>query len=227
MSSTSAESYGLPANAPPFVGDRPLGEPARFAIFHTAPMDHSSRQDLEKLINKAGSGDASHSRLAPTPDFSDRSLRDVYDHFLTLRDEDESIQPFYFIVADKANFGEEGVLGVCLDCNNEGDGDLGVARCPVDMADGWGADFYYGLADWEDMKDAEQAEYGSEDDEQGLDPDQGYDARPGPIQLRSMYGWYSLVEKGQLTPLCLPKRPLCADGLSRAHQPYVGPLVAR
>lgn len=154
-------------------------------------MDHATRQGLVKRINNIGSEDANHSKLAPDPDFTGRSLRDVYEHFITLRDEDESIQPFYFIVADKVNFEEEGVLGVCLECNNEGDGSVGVARCPVDEADGWGADFYYGFVEWEEMLEAEELEYGLEED-----PEKEYDTRPGPVRLRGMYGWYSLVEKG-------------------------------
>ncbi|KAF3051718.1 hypothetical protein E8E11_005058 [Didymella keratinophila] len=112
MSSTSAEAYSLPTNAPPFLKERSLGEPSRFAIFHTVPLDNSTRQELERLVNKIGSGDATHSKLAPSPDFDGRSLRDVYDHFITSRENDESIQPFYFIVADKFDFREEGVLGV-------------------------------------------------------------------------------------------------------------------
>lgn len=192
MSSASAEAYGLPSNAPAFIEERPLGEPARFAIFHTAPFDDSARQRLEKLVNKVGSGDATHSKLAPSPDFTGRSLRDIYDHFITFRENDESTQPFYFIVADKADFRDEGVLCVCLDIYNEGDGEVGVARCPVDMADCWGAGFYYGLSEWEEMQDAEQTEYGPEEDHE-----KEYDTRCGPIRLRSMYGWYSLVEKGE------------------------------
>lgn len=175
-------------------------------------MDDSTRQGLERSINKVDSGDATHSKLAPLPDFTGRPLRDVYDHFITLRENDESIQPFYFIVADEVDFKEEGVLVVCLDRHNEGDGEVGVARCPVDMADWWGAGFYYDLSQWEELQEAEQVEYGPLED-----PEKEYDTRPGPIRLRSMYGWYSLVEKGKPIRFSSSHRTLETDDHSRAH----------
>ncbi|KAF3040542.1 hypothetical protein E8E12_008934 [Didymella heteroderae] len=221
MASTSAEAYGLPSNAPPFIEERPLGEPSRFAIFHTVPMDKRSRQRLEKLINRVGSGDANHSKLAPTPDFTGCSLRDMCNHFIAVRESDESVQPFYFIVTDNANFQTEGVLGICLDCNNGGDGDVGVARCPVDMVDGRGAGLYYGLAEWEETQEAEQLEYGPDQD-----PEQERDTRPGPVQLRSTYGSYSLVEKGELAVLHLRSLSMGADSLSCTYQSNVGFVVA-
>ena len=97
---------------------------------------------------------------------------------------------------------------------------MGVARCPVDMADSWGAGFYYGLSEWEDMLEAEQEEYGPEED-----PEMEYDTRPGPIRLRGMYGWYSLVEKGKPARFTSSRKPLETYNLSRAHQRNVGSRV--
>ncbi len=188
-------------------------------------MDNNSRQELENLINKIGSADANHSKLAPDPDFTGRSIQAVFNHFLALRDEDESIQPFYLIVADRADFKEEGVLGVCLDCNNEGNGDVGVARCLVDMADSWGADFYYGLAPWEQMRDEEYIEFGGDHEEEHPDFNPIYDECPGPVQLRSMYGCYSLVEQGLRTRVFHVKMNM-ADDHSCAYQSHVGSSVA-
>jgi hypothetical protein len=90
---------------------------------------------------------------------------------------------------------------------------MGVARCPVGMADSWGAGFYYGLSEWEDMLEAEQEEYGLE-----VDPEKGYDRRPGPIRLGGMYGWYGLVEKGKPPRFPPSRRPLETDNSSCAYR---------
>lgn len=178
-------------------------------------MDHDALQALVNSINKLDSGDANHSKLAPQPNFTGCSLREVYEHFIAHRERDETVQPLYFIVVDAADFQTEGVLGIYLGCceADEGgdprsdiDGDIevgvgvGVARCPVDRADGWGADFYYGLATWAEMRGEEEVEYESKEEEE---EDKEYDTRPGPIRLRGMYGLYSLVPKGKSQRLSL------------------------
>lgn len=161
---------------------------------------YASRQDLlfqrqhspkvEKLINRAGPGDATHSKLAPSPDFSVRSLRDIYDHFISLRENDESTQQFYFIVADRAKFTDEGVLYVCLDICNERNGEVGVARCPVDMADWRGAGLYYRFWECREMQEAANIEFSPRED-----PEKQYDTQSEATWLRTIYRCYSLVEK--------------------------------
>jgi hypothetical protein len=84
-------------------------------------------------------------------------VRDVFDAFLALREEDQSVQPFYFVVADRADFGKEGVLGVCLDVGQEGEGDVGVARCNVEWAGEWGEQMLAGVVGFDEMKECEFA----------------------------------------------------------------------
>ncbi|KAJ4989754.1 hypothetical protein SVAN01_04784 [Stagonosporopsis vannaccii] len=233
MSSTNAGAYGLPAIAPPFTEDRPLGEPAKFLVFHTAALSPSALDELLACIN-ASDGSPPYSKLAPTPDFSNRPLRDVYDHFVSLREQDETVYPFYFIVADRVDFAEKGVLGVCLDCSQgeSEDADVGVARCGIDMSNSWGTSFYHGIAGWEEMRESEMLEWGEDDDgarngetedvePEDVDPEQkhadaaakwGWDVRTSIIKERDVYAWYSLVEKAlpinhMLDPLWLDKTP--------------------
>ncbi|KAH6633200.1 hypothetical protein C7974DRAFT_167381 [Boeremia exigua] len=218
MDSTNAEALGLPVNAPPFADDRLLGEPAMFLIFHTASLYGTARDRLARLVN---SGDACppNSRLAPLADFSGRSLRAVYDYFLTLREQEDTVQPMYFIVADRVNFEEEGVLVVCLDCSQEGNYDIGVARCETDKARVWGSDLHYGFATWEELKGITSTD--EQDDDDVVDPEQkhakdaakyGWDVRTYSVQSKTIYGWYSLVEKAvpinrMLDPMWLDKTP--------------------
>ncbi|KAJ8113409.1 hypothetical protein OPT61_g4457 [Boeremia exigua] len=214
---SSAKAHGLPIIAPAFDEERLLGAPSQFAIFHTAALSPPARQKLATLINSADASSL-NSKLAPTPDFTGRSLLNVYDHFLELREVDATIQPFYFIVADCVDFEQDGVLGVCLRSSQDEDFDVGVARCGVGMADSWGAQFCNGLADWEEMKEAEADEWVEAEE---VDPEQrhadeaakyGWVAQIYALRDRTVYGWYSLVEKAvpinrMLDPDWLDKNP--------------------
>lgn len=207
MSTTNALALTLPTKAPPFSEDRPL-DPARFAIFYTAPLTTSSVQRLESLVNSS-SASSDNSQLAPTPDFRNRSLRDVYDHFIILREENETIEPSYFIVADRLDFEVEGVLGVYLDRAQDGDGVIGVARCAVELADTWGVQFCIGWRYWEEMKEEEADEWGPGDvpavewkarrrvEREKAAASQGWEPWRAAMDKKLVFGWYSLVQAGR------------------------------
>ncbi|KAK4984652.1 hypothetical protein LTR28_002282, partial [Elasticomyces elasticus] len=151
------------------------------------------------------------SRLAPEADFSNRSLRDVYDCHIRIRDENETVHPLYFIVADQVGLPGSGVLVIHLNCSRDEADVVGVGRCGVDMADSWGANIDIGNQDWLDLKEAEADEWGGEDpyeDSEGDEGDGGADSEataPGPNastptsssigNAKPRYGWYSLVQK--------------------------------
>lgn len=210
MPPTSREALNLPSHAPPFTQDRgPLDapNPAKFLIFHTAPLTPSLLLKLENTINSSSPSGLSACKLAPAPDFSSASsVRDVFDAFLALREEDQSVQPFYFVVADRADFGKEGVLGVCLDVGQEGEGDVGVARCSVEWAGEWGEQMLEGVVGFEEMKECEAAVWGGEVEGEGLGPEarhaqkaarEGWEVGNHMPRDRTVYGWYSMVEKGE------------------------------
>lgn len=48
-------------------------------------------------------------RLVQTPVFVGRTLRDIYDYHLRVRKEDDSIHPYFFIVADQEDWDDKGV----------------------------------------------------------------------------------------------------------------------
>lgn len=206
MPPPSIEDLNLPTQAPHFTKDRgPPGEPAEFAIYHIADLTREACQELGDLINSDPSG-CSASKLAPSPDFTNRSVRDVYDSFLTLREEDDTIQPFFFIVADRSEFEEGGVLGVCLDCSQEGEGDVGVVRCDAEWADSYGAQLVEGMVSWEELKEYEAArgdEYervrsmGVEERHAHEAGKYGWEAGTSTVRVRDIYGWYSLVQNGE------------------------------
>lgn len=182
----------------------------KFAIFHTAALNISARQQLEESINTDETSTGS-SKLAPQPDFSGRSLRDVYDYFIHLRDQDDTIHPLYFIVADQEDFSRNGVVVVLLNSSQDEEDIVGVGRCSSVEADSWGANIDIGNQDWLDLKEEEAVEwggddpYGNDDDNDGDKPGVGATTSQGttvqsPTTLteprKKVYGWYSLVERG-------------------------------
>ena len=150
-------------------------------------------------------------------------MREIFDAFLVLREEDESVQPFYFIIADRVDFGKEGVLGVCLDVSQEGEGDVGVARCDVEMAGDWGMQILEGVVGFEEMKEFEAANWDGEIQGEDLGPEarhaqkaaeEGWQVGNHAPRERTMYGWYSLVEKGESAV-----RSCCCDGCADVAKP--------
>ena len=112
------------------------------------------------------------------------------------------MQPFYFVVADRADFGNEGVLGVCLDVEQEGEGDVDVARCSVKWAGEWGVQMLEGVVGFEEMKESEGAvwdggERGPEARHAQKAAGEGWEVGNHMPKDRTVYGWYSLVEKGE------------------------------
>jgi hypothetical protein len=218
MASTKDLAKTLPKKAPntehhraTLIGDTRF----KFTIFHTAALDAAGRQQLEESIN-TGELSTGRSKLAPQPDFSGRSLRDVYNCFIHLRDQDDTIHPLYFIVADQENFDRNGVLVVLLNSGQHEDDIIGVGRCSNVEADSWGANIEIGNQGWFDLKELETSEWGGEDPYASDDDDgdqDGSSKKPGAGAATSqdtvtqepatsnappqkVYGWYSLVRKG-------------------------------
>ncbi|KAI4655827.1 hypothetical protein J4E93_000542 [Alternaria ventricosa] len=200
MSSTKDLAKTLPKKAPNTEYHRATLNGLnrfKFAIFYTAALDTADSQRLEESIN-TGELSTGRSKFAPQPDFSGRSLRDVYDYFIELRDQDDTIHPLYFIVADQKDFDTNGVLVVLLNSSQDEEDIPGVGRCSNVEADSWGSNIDIGNQDWFDLKEREAEEWGgddpyADDDDKDDKPTQGLatsDASP-----KKVYGWYSLVKK--------------------------------
>ncbi|KAH9822818.1 amino acid permease protein [Teratosphaeria destructans] len=215
MASTKALARTLPPTAPNTASHRATLDGLnkyKFAIYSIAPLDDRSLHQLEASINSSELS-THHSKLAPQPDFKNRSLRDVYDYHIRIRDEDDTIHPLYFIVADRINLPDDGVLVVLLNSSREEDDVVDVGRCGVDMADSWGANIDVGNQDWLDLKEEEAEQWGGDDpyadDEEGGDAgdhDDDGDDMPSieskkpqidssAQEQTTIYGWYSLVQK--------------------------------
>ncbi|THX11011.1 hypothetical protein D6D13_05017 [Aureobasidium pullulans] len=94
-------------------------------------------------------------------DFQPRSLREAYDHHSRVRDEDETIHPYFFIAVEKAS--SDSVLVVYLKAPGaDGHHVVGVSRCAIGEADLVGANLDVGNIDWIEYKEAEEEKFGSE-----------------------------------------------------------------
>nr|POE94777.1 hypothetical protein CFP56_17014 [Quercus suber] len=126
----------------------------KFSIFSLVSRNATELRQLEDAIN-SGEFSTRRSTLAPQPNFGDRSLKDVYDYHIRIRDEDDSIHPLYFIVADSKDPVNDGVIVVLLNAGQDEDDLVGVGRCGLDMADSWGTNIDIGNQDWLDLKEEE------------------------------------------------------------------------
>lgn len=136
---------------------------AKYRVYSLIALDN---EGLKIMLRDLNSGDMTTKNclLAPQANFAGRSLRDIYDYHLRVRDEDETIHPHYFIVADQNDWNTNGVLMVNLQVGRDVEDEwvVGVGRCGADMADCVGANLDIANVDWIDYKEQEQEEWGGE-----------------------------------------------------------------
>jgi hypothetical protein len=117
--------------------------------------------------------DSQHSILATQPDFSGRTLRDIYDHHIEASKEDNEMHPYLFIVADQVDWDTEGVLLVYVHAdralgrpnepNDDYENTVGVLRCGVEMADCICCNLEISNMDFIEFKEKEERERNGED----------------------------------------------------------------
>ena len=192
MASTKELQLSLPRICPnTYTHYAEWGPEAKYAVYALTQLNQQQLQNLQTDLNSAEESTGG-CKLAPQPDFSGRLLRDVYDYHIRIRDEDQSVHPLYFIVADQADWTNKGILAIDLACNFDGEEDrVGVGRCSVDMAESWGANLNIGNLDWMDLKEQEERDWGGEDPYADYPTAEQY----GVEKLK--FGWYSLAEKGE------------------------------
>lgn len=171
MASTKELADTLPFYSPePNTEHDPLH--SDFAAYFLVPMDDEEQQNF---LNELNNGDwtTGHCILATQPDFSGRTLRDIYDHHIEASKGDNEMHPDFFIVADQQDWDNEGVLcvylhaGRSLNANDDEDFEdestVGVLRCGVEMADCICCNLEIANMDWFEFKEEEQREWGGED----------------------------------------------------------------
>lgn len=175
--STKELAATLPRKAPNTERHRAVlnAEPGqyKYQIYGLGPAfrDKSLLAQLEREINDAaaedgGGGNGNSVLSSQVSKFVNEgsTLRDVYDYHVKARDEDVTVHPLYFVVADRADWKKEGLLAVHLDCGyGEEEDRVGVGRCGVDWAGSWGVNLDIGNMDWVDLKEMEEQEWGGED----------------------------------------------------------------
>ncbi|KAH0366081.1 hypothetical protein KCU65_g5540, partial [Aureobasidium melanogenum] len=132
-------------------------------IYSLIAFDEQSLKELETDINEAEDSTSKYI-LITKPDLSDCILRDVYDHHIRLRGEDEEIHPTLFIVVDQRDYKKQSVLVVDRRVLTETDQTvIGILRCGYDDADCYCANLDIGNVSFIDFKMEEQRLWGGDD----------------------------------------------------------------
>jgi hypothetical protein len=170
MASTKDLADTLPWNSP--EGDSGHdSQHSSYAAYSLISLDEDGQQ---LILNDLNTGDMTTSGciLATQPDFSGRTLRDIYDYHIEASKEDNEMHPHLFIVADQDDWNTNGVLLVyayaerALDPPNESNDEyeytVGVLRCGVDMADCNCCNLEIANIGWDEMKEEEEREWNGE-----------------------------------------------------------------
>lgn len=166
----------------------------KYAVYTIAELNHEGLNALQDELNSAHLA-ADTCKLAPKPNFSGRTLRDVYDYHIYARDEDMSIHPLFFIVATDVDYKKKGVTIVHLDTFQDEQADrVDKGNCSVDMAASWGMNIDIGNMAWEDLKEEEEQRSGQEVKQRGAPSDVTQREQPTP---NWQYAWWGLVENGE------------------------------
>ncbi|KAI4850237.1 hypothetical protein E4T44_02865 [Aureobasidium sp. EXF-8845] len=172
MASTRDLADTLPWNSPPESDAARDPQHGKFAAYSLTPLDEDGQQ---RLLNDLNTGDMTTSQclLATQPDFSGRTLRDIYDHHIEASKGDNEMHSHLFIVADQDDWNTNGVLLVyayadrALDPpdeeNDNYESTVGVLRCGVDMADCNCCNLEIANIGFDEMKDEEEREWNGED----------------------------------------------------------------
>ena len=140
MASTRELADTLPFHSPDDGKTPREAHHSSFAAYSLVPLDEDGQQ---RLLNDLNTGDWTTKQciLATQPDFSGRTLRDVYDHHIEASKEDNEMHPHLFIVADQDGWDTKGVLLVDLhvdravgrdDVYDDFEFTVGVLRCGVE-----------------------------------------------------------------------------------------------
>lgn len=146
-------------------------------------------------------------RLAPG-DYQTKSVREIYDHHVRAREDDGSIHPFLFIVADRPDFTKDGVLIVNLAVQTdrvEPNRVVGVTRCSVggdEGAESICVNLDTANCEWADVKYAEMRNWGGEDPRRNRryfpTDSQTAESNNASSDDSTVFAWYSLVRKGKI-----------------------------
>ena len=134
----------------------------QWPIYTLVAFDDQELQQLESDINKAEDS-TGQSVLITTPNLSNRTLRDIYEHRLQLREKDDKIHPTLFSVAEQKDYQTKGVLVIDLQVMTDTSQNvIGVLRCGYDDADLYCANLDIGNVDFIDYKEEEQRLWGGD-----------------------------------------------------------------
>ncbi|GAB7363539.1 hypothetical protein MBLNU230_g3807t1 [Neophaeotheca triangularis] len=200
MPSTKEIETSLPLTAPAPVRKAPQGY--NFLVYITANLDKKQRETLQFDIHDY-SNTAKVSKFAPG-NYTGKSIREVYQQHLNIRDNEPTAHPTLFIVADGIDWKTHGLLVLDLAVRTEERHPrhvIGVVRTAASGALGaeiLGMNLEIGNRTWTEVKKTEMTEFGGEDP---LSNRRYYLVDPrtaeSPVYDSVVYAWYSLARRAK------------------------------
>ncbi|KAK6002940.1 hypothetical protein QM012_000785 [Aureobasidium pullulans] len=128
-------------------------------------------------------------------DFQGTTLREAFNHHACIKNEDETVHPYFFIVLEEES--SKSVLVVDLKAPGaDGESVVGVSRCAIHEADLMGANLDVDNIDCIEYKEAEEEKFGSESPYTNeryfaRDPREPKDT----VSNITAYAWFSIVPR--------------------------------
>ncbi|KAG9520883.1 hypothetical protein KCU93_g7560, partial [Aureobasidium melanogenum] len=165
----------------------------QWPVYSLVAFDERDFKELEREINEAEDS-TGNSVLITKSDFSNGTLRDVYDHHIRLRDENHEIHPTLFVAVDQRDYQTKGVLVVDLrvltdTCQTV----IGVLRCGYDDADLYCANLDIANVSFIDYKEEEQRLWDGDDPYENKRYFSKDATSQPPPSSKQHYAWYSNV----------------------------------
>ena len=200
MTTTLEFEATLPLQAPEaaFPINRPMPH-LTYTVYTLANLDQAHMDSVLQALN-ANPDCSTHCRWSPDGKHQHPTLRDIYNHHISLRDINNTVHPYFFIVVE--NLDVEPVLIVNLKAPTNRDDArrvIGVSRCSINQATLAGANLDIGNMTWNDYKESEHERFGGESPYTNTRyyPTDPRENNREPAQTETVYACYSLTRGGK------------------------------
>lgn len=159
MTTSTEFENTLPLKAPqpkyPLIGPE---RGVKYQVYHLTELTHEESDELVEVLHQ---DDFAPHTCHVANDFQGRTLREAFDHYVRVRDGDETVHPDFFVVFEKKS--SDSVLVVYLKAPGaDGEFTVGVSRCVIGEANLMSANLDVGNIDWIEYKEAEEEKFGAE-----------------------------------------------------------------
>lgn len=191
----------LPLQAPEaaFPINKPMPH-LTYSVYALVKLDNAQMDSMRKALN-ANPDCSTECRWPPDGRHQHSTLKEVYDHHIGLRDSDNTVHPYFFIVVE--NLDVATVLIVNLKAptqRHDAQSVIGVSHCSVGQAALAGANLDIGNMTWNDYKESEHEKFGGEGpytNTRYYPTDPRKKRKCSPVETDTVHACYSLTRGGE------------------------------